>query len=94
MSNWKKGKCKECQRHWTKEEIEKFSEILADTTNNYAASLEKLTLKTSSNKELFEHIKNTFDEELNDREFKLMNIVKKTSQKMAILYGTKLRYID
>ena len=40
------------------------------------------------------HIKNTFDEELNDREFKLMNIVKKTSQKMAILYGTKLRYID
>ena len=93
-SNSKKGKCEEIQRRWTKEEIEKFSEILADTTNNYAASLEKLTLKTSSNNELFEHIKNTFDEELNDREFKLMNIVKKTSQKMAILYGTKLRYID
>ena len=54
----------------------------------------EINSQTSSNNELFEHIKNTFDEELNDREFKLMNIVKKTSQKMAILYGTKLRYID
>ena len=43
MSNSKKGKCKESQRRWTKEEIEKFSEILADPTNNYAASLEKLS---------------------------------------------------
>ena len=76
MSNSKKGKCKESQKHWTKEEIEKFSEILADPTNNYAASLEKLALKQPSNNELFEHIKNTFDEELNDREFKLMNIEK------------------
>ena len=33
-----------------------------------------LALKKSSNNELFEHIKNTLDEELNDREFKLMNI--------------------
>ena len=76
MSNSKKGKCKESQRRSTKEEIEKFSEILADPTNNYAASLEKLALKKSSNNELFEHIKNTFDEELNDREFKLMNTEK------------------
>ena len=76
MPNSKKGKCKESQRRWTKEEIEKFSEILADPTNNYAASLEKLVLKQPSNNELFEHIKNTFDEELNDREFKLMNIEK------------------
>ena len=51
-----------------------------------------LALKTSSNNELFEHIKNTFAEQLNDREFKLMNIVRKTSQKTAILYGTKLRH--
>ena len=77
MSNSKKGKCKESQRRWTKEEIEKFSEILADPTNNYAASLEKLALKKSSNNELFEHIKNTFDEELNYREFKLTNFEKK-----------------
>ena len=76
MSNSKNVKCKENQRRWAKEEIEKFSEILADPTNNYAASLEKLALKQPSNNELFEHIKNTFDEELNDREFKLMNIEK------------------
>ena len=76
MSNSKKGKCKESQRCWRKEEIEKSSEILADPTNNYVASLKKLALKKSSNNELFEHIKNTFDEELNDREFKLSNIEK------------------
>ena len=80
MSNSKKGKCKESQKRWTKEEIEKFSEILADPTNNYAASLEKLALKKSSNNELLKHIKNTFDEELNDREFKLMNIEKNFSK--------------
>ena len=76
MSNSKKGKCKESQRRWRKEEIEKSSEILADPTNNYAASLEKLALKKLLNDELFENIKNTFDEELNDREFKLMIIEK------------------
>ena len=63
MSNSKKGKCKEGQRCWMKEEIEKFSEILADPANNYAASLEKLALKKLLNNELFEHVKNTFDEE-------------------------------
>ena len=89
MSNSKKRKCKESQRRWMKEDIDKFSEILADPANNYGASLEKLALKKLLNNELFEHIKNTFDEELNGREFKLMNI-KKTSQKMAILYRTKL----
>ena len=74
MSNLKKGKCKESQRRWTKEEIEKSIKILEDPTNNYAASLKKLALKKSPNNELFQHIKNTFDEELNDREFKLTNI--------------------
>ena len=73
MWNSEKGKCKESQKRRMKEEKEKFSEILADPINNYAASLEKLVLKKSSSNELFEHIKNTFDEELNDREFKLMN---------------------
>ena len=74
MSNSKNVKCKESQGRWPKEEIEKFSDILADPTNNYAASLEKLTLKKTSSNELFEHIKNTFDEELNDGEFKLIKI--------------------
>ena len=48
MSNSKKEKHKESQRRWTKEEIEKFSKILADTANKYAASLEKLALTISS----------------------------------------------
>ena len=42
------------------EGIEKFSEIFAGPTNNYASFLEKLTLKKSSNNELFEHIKNNW----------------------------------
>ena len=58
MSNSKKGKCKESQRRWMEEGIEKFSEIFAGPTNNYASFLEKLTLKKSSNNELFEYIKN------------------------------------
>ena len=76
MSNSKERKCKENQRRWKKEKIEKFSEILADPTNNYAPSLEMLALKKSSNNELFELIKNTFDKELNNHELKLMNIEK------------------
>ena len=89
MSNSKKEKCKESQRCWTKEEIEKFSKILADPTNNHAVPLEKLALKKSSNNELFEHIKNTFDEELNHRVFKLMN-TEKNFTKDGHLYRTKL----
>ena len=94
MSNSKKGKCKESQRRWTKEEIEKFSEILADPTNNYAASLEKLSLRNSSNNELLKHIKNTF-EKLNDCEFKLMNIEKNfTKDGHPIPHKTYIDYID
>ena len=37
-----------------KEKIEKFSEILADPSNNYVASLEKLALKKLSNNQAFE----------------------------------------
>ena len=54
MSNSKKGKCKESQRRWTKGEIEKFSEIFVDLTKNYAASLEELPFKKSSNNEVLE----------------------------------------
>ena len=70
LSNSKKGKRKESQRLTTKEEIEKFNEILAGSSNSYATSLKKLVLKILSNNEIFDHIKNTFDEELNDHEFK------------------------
>ena len=89
MSNSKKGECKGSQRRWTKEEIEKFSEILVDPTNNYAASLEELALKKSSNNQLFEDIKNNLDEELNDCKFKFMNIEKNfTKDGHPILHKT------
>ena len=70
LSNLKKEKRKESQRLTTKEKIEKFNEILAGSSNNYTTSLKKLALKTLSNNEIFDQIKNTFDEELNDHEFK------------------------
>ena len=57
MSNSKKGKSKESQGRSRIKEINKFSEILADPNNNYAASLEKLALKISSNNKVFVHIK-------------------------------------
>ena len=42
----------------------------------YATALEKLALNKLSNNEVFEHMKNSFDEELNYSEFKLMNFEK------------------
>ena len=76
ISNLRKGKVKESQRRSTNEEIEKFSKNLADPRNNYATSLERFALKNSSNDELFGYIKNIFDEDLDYREFKLMDTEK------------------
>ena len=47
--------------------VDKKSEVLADLENNFAISLEKLALKMSANNEMFEHIKNTIEIEM-DRE--------------------------
>ena len=44
-------------KRWTKEEVEKFAEVLADPANGFAFALDKLALKKSSNNELYEHIK-------------------------------------
>ena len=51
-------------RRWTKEEVEKFAQVLADPANGFAFCLDKLALKKSSNNEVYEHIKKSFDEEL------------------------------
>ena len=64
-----KKKDKDCARRWTKEEVEKFAEILCEPSNNYAVALEKLALKNSSNNEVFECIKKSFDEALQDLGF-------------------------
>ena len=47
-----KKKNKYCARQWTKEEVEKFAEVLPEPWNNYAMTLEKLALKKSSNNEV------------------------------------------
>ena len=88
----------------TKDEIEKFSEILAYPTESYAVSLEKLALNVKlalisssmlSNNEIYEHYKNTFDEELNDHEFKLMNIEKNfTKDDRPMAHETLDTYIE
>ena len=56
-------------RRWTKEEVEKFSEVLADPVNGFVFCLDRLALKKSSNNEVYEHINKSFDEELAKEEF-------------------------
>ena len=55
--------------------------------------MQQLALKKSSNNELFEHIKNALDEELNDREFKLMNIEKNFTKDGHALPHKTFRHI-
>lgn len=43
-------------RRWTKEEKEKFAQVLADPSNDFAFFLDKLALKKSSNNKVYEHI--------------------------------------
>ena len=53
-------------RRWTENELELFAEVLVDPENNLAISLESLTLGKSANNEIFDHIKNTFEMEMDD----------------------------
>ena len=50
-----------------------FAEVLADLENNFAISLEKLSLKMSTNNKVFEHIINTFEMEMDNEIFKQNN---------------------
>ena len=43
--------------------------FLADTVNGFAFCLDRLALKKSSNSDVYEHIKKSFDEELATEEF-------------------------
>ena len=60
-------------RRWTKEEVEKFAEVLADPDNAFASCLDKLALKKSSNNEVYENIKKVFDQELKKEDFIAIN---------------------
>ena len=41
-------------RHWTDLELDCFADVLADPENSFAANLDKLALKKSSNNEVYE----------------------------------------
>ena len=60
-------------RRWTKEEMEKFAEVLADLVNGLAFCLDRLALMKQSNNNVYEHIKKSFDEELAKKEFTEIN---------------------
>ena len=65
----KKGKNAKNARRWTENMLELFARVLANLENTFASSLEELALKRSANNEAFEHIKNTFEMEI-DNEIK------------------------
>ena len=54
---------------WTKNKLELFEEVLADPDKKIDISLEKLALKKSANNEVFEHVKNTFEIEMDHKSF-------------------------
>ena len=58
-------------RRWQRTSLGYLQKFLTDLENNLAISLEKLVLKKSSNNEVFEHIKNTFEMEMENEIFKL-----------------------
>ena len=66
----KKSKTTKNTRQWTENELELLAEVLADPENNFAISVDKLALKKSFNNEAFEHIKNTFEMEMDNETFK------------------------
>ena len=73
------GKEKESRvRRWTKEEVEKFVEDLANPLNGFAFCLD-LALKKSSNNEVYTYIQKSSDEELTKKQ--LIEINKKNNTK-------------
>ena len=64
------GKKKESNvRRETKKEVEKFAEVLSDPVIWFAFCLDRLALKKLSNKEVYEHTRKIFYEELRKKEF-------------------------
>ena len=62
-------KKKKKARNWTKEEIELFARVIADSCTDYINSLEKKALKKEANTEVFESILADSQRELEDENF-------------------------
>ena len=85
------GKVKESHvRRWTEEEVEKFTEALDDPVNEFAFCLNRPAQKISSNNEIYEHIKKSFDEKLARKEFIEINEKNKFKNKGKVKDCKKL----
>ena len=69
----KKGKTKKNATRWAENELELLAEVLADLENNFDVSLEWFAIKKSANNEVFQHITNTFEMEIDNKIFKQIN---------------------
>lgn len=61
-TNTTKSRC----RKWTEEEVSLYAAVIADPKYGFAASLESLAAKKSSNTDLFSHVKHVLDQALED----------------------------
>ena len=64
-----------------------FAEVLANSENDFAISLGKLALNWFNN-EVFEHIKSTFEMDMDNETFKQNNV------HQIIVNATKLKYAN
>ena len=71
-SKTKSKESKNAQR-WTDVELDAYADVLADSKNSFAATLDKLALKKSSNNEVFEHIQKELATEMETEDFQLQN---------------------
>ena len=85
----KQDDSKRC-RKWTEDELEQYSIVLSDEENCFAATLEKLALKKSSNNEVFMHVKKLFDKILHDPDFKTQN----EKNNFHLKDGTVMKYLS
>ena len=69
----KKGKTTENARRWRENQLELFEKVLLDPENNFAISLENLAPNKSANNDTIEHLKDTFEKEMENDIFKQKN---------------------
>ena len=69
----KKSKEPKNARRWTDVELDAYADVLADPENSFAAILDKLALKKSSNNEVFEHIQKELAAKMGTEDFQSRN---------------------
>ena len=69
----KKSKEPKNARRWTDVELDAYADVLGDPENSFAATLDKLALKMSSNNEVYEDIQNELAAEMETEDFESRN---------------------